>query len=83
MGGVPEENFVRAKSSLLGVERVAEDDIRAAMRALFLSHGMIVEAAGAVAYALARSGRLPGRGPVALVLSGGNLSPERRAEISV
>lgn len=82
MGGVPEENFQRARRTLDGVLSVPEEDIRAAARALYRERGLWVEPAGAVPYALARFGRLPGDGPVVLVLSGGNLSIERQRALA-
>jgi threonine dehydratase len=78
-GGVPAQNFERARHQF-GVSLVTEDQIKAAMRDLYHEHHFFVEAAGAVAYALVASGQapLPKDGDVAIVLSGGNLSGERR-----
>jgi threonine dehydratase len=82
-GGVPQQNYERAKF-LFGVELVSEAELKDAMRLLYQRAGLLVEAAGAVAYALVASGRakLPPAGDVAIVLSGGNLSEARRRWVS-
>jgi threonine dehydratase len=78
-GGVPQQNFERAQRAFT-VSLVSEDEVRQAMRDLYQSHSFFIEAAGAVAYALVSSGRapLPNNGDIAIVLSGGNLSEERK-----
>jgi threonine dehydratase len=78
-GGVPLQNYERAQF-LFGVSLVSEEEMKEAMRLLYQRHGYFIEAAGAVAYALVASGRakLPDEGDIAIVLSGGNLSPTRK-----
>jgi threonine dehydratase len=82
-GGVPQQNYERAKF-LFGVSLVSEAELKNAMRLLYQRFGFFIEAAGAAAYALVASGRaiLPPEGEVAIVLSGGNLSEERRSWVS-
>jgi len=55
---------------------VSEDAIAAAVRLLFRSQGLKVEPSGAVAVAALLEGALVPEGPVAAILSGGNVDPE-------
>lgn len=55
---------------------VADDDeVLAAMRWAFEEARLVVEPGGAVALAAFLAGRIPGEGPVVVVLSGGNVDP--------
>lgn len=55
---------------------VNEDDIKAAMRLIFNTQGLMVEGAGAVGIAALLSGKVAPDGPVACVLSGRNIAPQ-------
>lgn len=84
-GGIGRPNRVTFELVRRGVHRhalVPEDAIRAAMRAAFRDSGIVVEGGGAVALAavLTNAGDLLddlAPGPVVVVVSGGNVSPER------
>lgn len=67
---------------LAGVLVVSEDEVRAAMRYAFSVLKLVVEPGGAVALAALLSGQLDARyRRVGIVMSGGNVDPERYAEI--
>ena len=55
--------------------RIEDDAIAAAVRFLFRKMGLRVEPSGAVAVAALLEGRLQPTGPVAAILSGGNMDP--------
>jgi threonine dehydratase len=55
---------------------VTEEEIHAAVRALFDRQGLCVEPSGAVTVAALLSGKVRTTGPVVAVLSGGNVDPE-------
>jgi threonine dehydratase len=56
--------------------RISDDAIAAAVRFLFHEMGLRVEPSGAVAVAALLEGRLRPSGPVAAILSGGNVDPD-------
>lgn len=56
-----------------GGETVSDDEALAAVRYALETLKLVVEPGGAVALALALSGRAPGEGPLVVVLSGGNV----------
>lgn len=58
---------------------VTEAEIQDAMRVLYWEAGLRVEPSGAAACAALLAGRLHPEGPVAAILSGGNVDPERFA----
>ncbi|HXY72910.1 MAG TPA: pyridoxal-phosphate dependent enzyme [Actinomycetota bacterium] len=61
---------------------VTEDEIAAAMRFAFLRHHVVTEGGGSVAIAAALAAKLPPlRGPVVLVVSGGNVDPAQLWEV--
>ena len=65
-----------------GGAAVSEAEVRAAMRFAFLHLKLVVEPGGAVALAALLSGRIRPEGPaIGLILSGGNVDPERYAGI--
>jgi len=68
---------------LMGVPLVAVDDIdlRAAMRWLFVNHGLIAEASGAAGVAAALTGKFEPAGELVVIISGRNISAARHAEI--
>lgn len=57
------------------VVTVTEEEISRALLLLLERSKAVVEPAGAVALAAVLAGRIPGTGPVAVVLSGGNVDP--------
>lgn len=60
---------------LQAVVTATDDEVLAAMRWAFEEHRLVVEPGGAVALAAFLQGRIPGDGPVVVVLSGGNVDP--------
>jgi len=68
-----ELTFAIMYERLAGVVTVTDDEIVAAMRLLWERAKQVVEPAGAVALAAVAGGRVPGSGPVMVVLSGGNV----------
>jgi threonine dehydratase len=65
---------------LTGSIVVSLDEVRAAVRLLVARGRVVAEGAGAVALAAALSGRA-GAGPVAVVVSGGNIDPSVLAQV--
>ncbi|MDH5493744.1 MAG: pyridoxal-phosphate dependent enzyme [Myxococcales bacterium] len=74
-GGMSQTTFHHVRAAVEGVELVSEAAIAAAMDFARRRLGLVVEGSGAVglAWALERAGRLPGQGPIAIVVTGGNL----------
>jgi threonine dehydratase len=70
------------REALDGVEVVTEDDIARAIVWLAEEEDLVVEGSGAVGVAALMTGAL-GKldGPVAVVISGGNIDPERHARL--
>ncbi|MDZ4673546.1 MAG: pyridoxal-phosphate dependent enzyme [Gemmatimonadota bacterium] len=66
---------------LAGVVQVSDAEIIAAVRFLYQHHGMRVEPSGAATVAALLAGHLPVTGPTAAILSGGNIDPERFADL--
>jgi threonine dehydratase len=67
-------------SAILGehleqIVTVTEDEISAAILLLLERAKLVVEGAGAVGLAAVLAGKVPGNGPAAIVLSGGNIDP--------
>ncbi len=74
--------FRIARSRLAGAARVEESSILDAMRGLLLEDRLVVEPSGAAAVAALAAGRVPvGRGPVVVILSGGNVDPALLARV--
>jgi threonine dehydratase len=62
---------------LKGALAVSDDEVRRAMRYAFETLKLVVEPGGAVALAALLAGKVAkGDGPVAIVLSGGNVDPD-------
>jgi len=62
--------------------RIPDEDIGSAVRFLFQSMGLRVEPSGAVAVAALLEGRYRPSGPVAAILSGGNVDPDLFARLT-
>jgi threonine dehydratase len=78
-GGLGPENhhtFAMCRELVDATELVAEDEIAAAMAALFRHDHQVVEGGGAVGVAALLGGRIRPTGPTVVVVSGGNVSPE-------
>ncbi|HET6289569.1 MAG TPA: pyridoxal-phosphate dependent enzyme [Amycolatopsis sp.] len=60
---------------------VTDDQIRDAMRFAFERLKLVIEPSGATGLAALLSGRIPVSGRVGVIISGGNVSPERFAEL--
>ena len=65
------------RERLAGVLTVSDDEILAAMRLVWERAKQVVEPAGATALAAVLAGRVPGSGPVFVMLSGGNVDLDR------
>ncbi|MGY6653501.1 pyridoxal-phosphate dependent enzyme [Amycolatopsis sp. TRM77291] len=60
---------------------VTDDQVRDAMRFAFERLKLVIEPSGATGLAALLSGRVPASGRVGVIISGGNVSPERFAEL--
>lgn len=77
-GQVDEEGFETGRFAIDAMALVSEEEIASSIRWLARAHGVRVEGSGAVGVAAVRSGRLgPLAGPVAIIVSGGNIDEER------
>jgi len=72
---VSELTLAHARAYLDDVVLVSEEEISRALLLLLERSKWLVEPAGAVGLAAVLAGRVPGTGPVAVVLSGGNVDP--------
>ncbi|HEX8317826.1 threonine ammonia-lyase [Longimicrobium sp.] len=81
-GDVDERSLALAREVVDDLVLVSEASVRRAVRALYVEEGLVAEGSAAVAAAALMEGAVPGlEGPVALVLTGGNLDARRLAEI--
>jgi threo-3-hydroxy-L-aspartate ammonia-lyase len=69
--------FEILREGLAGALTVTDDEIVAAMRMLWERAKQVVEPGGATAFAAVVAGRVPGDGPVLVMLSGGNVDLDR------
>ncbi|MER7859727.1 pyridoxal-phosphate dependent enzyme [Amycolatopsis japonica] len=60
---------------------VTDEQVRDAMRFAFERLKLVIEPSGATGLAALLSGRIPASGRVGVIISGGNVSPERFAEL--
>ncbi|MFI5234692.1 MAG: threonine/serine dehydratase [Gemmatimonadales bacterium] len=67
--------FPLIQDAISGVVQVTEEEIVAAVRALHVELGLKVEPSGAVTVAALLAGKVTSTGPVAAILSGGNVDP--------
>jgi threonine dehydratase len=81
-GQIDAEGLAVGMSVMDEIVLVTEDEIGAAIAWMYREHGVVVEGAGAVGVAAVRSGKLAHlAGPVAVVVSGGNIDGERHSEV--
>ena len=78
-GGVDQASYERARAVVHEMVLVEESELPGAIRELYRHHGVVAEPSAAVGVALLLSGRLRLRGPVAVVITGGNIDPKRLA----
>jgi threonine dehydratase len=64
-----------------GVATVTDEEVESAMRYAFSTLKLVVEPGGVVGLAALLSGKIPGAGPVAIILSGGNVEPALFARV--
>ena len=76
-----EITFAINRRLLAGGVAVSDAEVRAAMRLAFHHLKLVIEPGGAVSLAAALYGKLPLRGTVGIVVSGGNVDPEVYADI--
>jgi threonine dehydratase len=79
-GEVEEASFLRARRVMDALHLVTEADVAAAIRALYVHEGVVAEGSGAVGIAAALDGLFEADGPIAIVVSGGNID---RAELAL
>jgi threonine dehydratase len=82
-GGLGRDNlytFALARDLLDDAVLLSEEEIAAGIRAAF-AEGEVVEGAGAVGLGSLLAGKVAVRGPVAAILSGGNIDPARHQRI--
>jgi threonine dehydratase len=72
---IGEITFPIIRELVSGVVQVSEEEIAEAVRLLHAELGLRVEPSGAVTVAALRSGKVAPDGPVAAILSGGNVDP--------
>lgn len=80
-GGIDATGLENVRATVDGIALVDDAEVASAIRELYRHHGVVTEGAGAVTVAAVASGRVRPRGPVALVLSGGNIDGDRLARI--
>ena len=81
-GAIDAEGLAIGRAALDGIAVVSEDAIANAIAWLAREEGLMVEGSGAVGVAALLTGALGSvAGPVAVVVSGGNIDPARHAEI--
>ena len=81
-GGIDETALAIGEAALDAIALVTEDDIAAAIALLHREEGLVVEGSGAVGVAALATGALgAGEGPCVVVVTGGNIDPERHSEI--
>jgi threonine dehydratase len=78
-GGVDQASYERARAVVHEMVLVEESELPGAILELYRHHGVVAEPSAAVGVALLLSGRLRLRGPVAVVITGGNIDPKRLA----
>jgi len=64
-----------------GIVLVTDDDIRAAMRFAFERLKIVVEPSGATGLAAVLTGQIPAARRIGVIVSGGNIGPDRFAEL--
>ena len=74
-------NFAVLRERVARGFAVTETEVRAAQRFAFSRLRLVVEPGGAAALAAVLSGKVPGDGRTAIVLSGGNVDPAQFAPI--
>ena len=81
-GDVDARSLALARAVVDTIVLVGEDDVRRAMRDAYAEEGLVVEGSGAVGIAAVRTGAIDRlRGPVAVVVTGGNVDPDRLARV--
>jgi threonine dehydratase len=81
-GQIDDAGLEIGQAALDGVSVVSEDDIARAIAWLADNEHLVVEGSGAVGVAAVLTGALGAlQGPVAVVVSGGNIDPDRHARI--
>jgi threonine dehydratase len=77
-GQIDDEGYAIGQFALDDIITVSEDDIASTMAWLARTHGIRAEGSGVVGVAAVRGARIHDlRGPVAVVVSGGNIDPAR------
>ncbi len=82
LGPVNRHTFALCRRHLTGTVLVDEEEIAAAMVRLRQVEGELVEGGGAVAYAALLAGTVKPSGRAVVVVSGGNVAPERVARLA-
>ncbi len=80
-GETEAESYARARAALSDLRLVPEPEVGPAIRALFENEGIVAEGSAAVGIAALLSDLWPVRGPVVVVISGGNIDAGRLSHI--
>jgi threonine dehydratase len=80
-GEVEEASFQGARRVVDALHLVTEAEVASAIRELYVHEGVVAEGSGAVGIAVALAGALAPEGPVAIVISGGNIDRAKLAPI--
>ncbi len=78
-GAIDEASFARARHAIHDIVLVEEAAIAESIRALYVDDGVVAE--GSAAVAVAALERIDLEGPVALVITGGNIDAAKLAAI--
>ncbi len=78
-GGTDRLGYEWTRAVAAEIRLVSESELPGAIRGLYDHHGVVAEPSGAVGVALVLGGSLPLRGPVVVVITGGNVDPQRLA----
>ncbi len=73
--------FPLIRDHVTAITAVSDAEVAEAMRYAFNTLKLVIEPGGSVALAALLAGKLPGEGPIALVLSGGNVDPDLFARV--
>lgn len=73
--------FAHIRTLVDDMKTVSEDEIRAAVRLIFVRMKLVIEPAAALPLAAILAGKVAPKGRVGIILSGGNIDPEMMADI--
>jgi len=81
-GGVSATSAALCARHLHSIEVVREESLREAIRLVHREHGMAIEGSAAAGIAALLEGKvMPGKGPICIIVTGGNIDDERLARV--